>query len=157
MKLSLNPMKLFGLIGTSSAGGDAKKATGVRHDCRRAGWGHSCNLDNSSRVLVEQGRGAGLFYRCNGHLSPKVRVGDQVIVAFGRGPTVCQFTKVSHADDPADMYFGTVKVLGYLADIEATQVTHEVSESAKIALEGRTRTSHPKQWARGNGAEPGSK
>jgi|GEM_PF-2766990 len=153
MQFSLNPLKLFGLMGASGVSDPRSvEASGVRHDCRRNGWGHSCSLDTNSRVFVD-GEDPLLTYRCSGHLHPQVKVGDEVIVPFGKGPVVCRFTEVRNCDDPADMYFGTARVMGYLKDLEAQPVTNEVSESAKIKLEGRTRESHPEQWARGNGVQ----
>ncbi|MFO0727781.1 MAG: hypothetical protein U1E65_28640 [Myxococcota bacterium] len=123
----------------------------VRHDCSHGSWGHTCHLEASSRFLIENGPDAGVYFKASGHLYPRVKAGDEVIVPFGKGPVVLQFVAVENVSDPADMYFATLKTLGYLKDLPQTETKNEVSESAKIKLEGRTRESHPDQWARGNG------
>jgi len=95
---------------------------GFRHDCRTNQWGHACNLDPKSRKVVETGRNAGLYYECYGHLFPLVNPGDEVVVMFTSGsPVVCLFVEVRNCDDPEDMFFGTLKVLGYLEDVDAVK------------------------------------
>ncbi len=112
-----------------------------RYDCRKQSWGHTCRIDNDT------GENGSVFC-CHGHLHPPVSDGDEVVVEFGRGSMVLRFFDVKNERDPRDMYFAKVKTIGYLADIGEASVTDEVSESAKIQLEGRTPESHPEQYWR---------
>jgi hypothetical protein len=122
-----------------------------RHDCRWNGWGHSTNCRDG--FIIKKGKDAGRYWHCSGHLYPRVRVGDEVIVMYTQGPAVMRFVKVENCRDPGDMFFGIVKEINYLANLEKKPVTNELAESALIAIEGRTRESHPEQWKRGNAVE----
>lgn len=87
----------------------------------RNGWGHSCELDLESRTVIGPDEDVKLYYCCRGHLSPRVRPGDQVILPFIGGPAVLQFIKVENRDDPYDLYSGTIQFIDFLANIEYNQ------------------------------------
>ena len=99
-----------------------------RHDCLSQCWGHTCRIDNDSKFNITDGpkNERGTYFKCKGHLHPTVRLGDEVIIQFGKGPVVLQFVEVDNCPDPRDMYFATIASLGYLADLEAKETTNQI-------------------------------
>ena len=53
----------------------------------------------------------------SGHTTPHPQVGDELRCTGRSGRTMCfEFTEVTAAEGVRDMWFGTVKDLGYLED-----------------------------------------
>jgi len=86
-----------------------RKQESVVFDGRENSWGHAIRLDNDKR----EDRKEGSFWPCNGHLSPRPKVGDRVIIEFGKGPVICTFTELRVFHDPPDQFFGFVRADNY--------------------------------------------
>lgn len=103
-----------------------------RVDNRKGGWGHICHLKN--RFEIEVGVDTGLYWKVDGHMSPSLRVGDEIIFGFNEGDGVCVVVSIKNMSDPPDMFSGTVRWLGYLDDLEKRKITTEHSPQSQIAI-----------------------
>lgn len=87
-----------------------------RHDFRSSNqyWGHA--------LIITKSYGdekTGNLADCNGHVTPRAKVGDQVILSMDSGKdAVWVFLEVKNRNDPKDMFFAKIGVLGYLEDVE---------------------------------------
>jgi hypothetical protein len=138
-------------------------------DCRKNSWGHACEVMKkrdpsaygSQQVYTIDEHpndkpykdyyvypDAGCYVYVNGHLSPHLRPGDYILLSFKRGPTLFRAVHVENVRDPQDMFWAILRFMKYLTVEEATNYngTFQVSEAAKIMLEGRTPQSHPDQY-----------
>lgn len=82
-----------------------------RHDFRKYTWGHGIRLDGREDNEAEDWT---IYRRCHGFSSPRVKDGDECLLAFGRGTVVGRLTRVENKRDPRDMFFCEVEFLGYL-------------------------------------------
>lgn len=87
-----------------------------RYDCRKEYWGHRCTIDNDTKFDITEGPDIGSYWKCDGHLSPCVHPGDEIIQKFQKGDVVLRVVEVENCNDPKDMFFATLKAIGYLRE-----------------------------------------
>lgn len=121
-------------------------------------WGHALNIDkmepNTQYCMISQEPTYCNESRCHGFSEPRVSNYDLALITMKSGKTaVVQFFNVENCNDPRDMFFATARILGYQDEITKlkpeifpSKVSDGLSETAKIALEGRTPESHPEQF-----------
>lgn len=112
-----------------------------RYDCTKETWGHTCNIDSKSKFDITDGpkNERGTYYKCDGHLHPSVRVGDQVIISFEKGDVILTFVEVTNCRDPRDMYFATIGVLGYIKDVPELEIKDEIRPLTQLQQDPEAR------------------
>lgn len=81
----------------------------IRFTTKGGGWGDNVSIMDWPKKDDED------LASVVGHKNPPPRVGDELVVPLKSGKKMlCEFVSVNLCGDPADMFFGDIKVLEYL-------------------------------------------